>query len=167
MIKQVAIIVGCYVLVGALFVLATPSKSRPGIVFPDLGNEHILSIDAPHAPYNSVPPTSGPHLPRRTPWGVSTAQVPDPILVQNLEEGGVIVSYDPARVASSTVESLAMFMKQYPTFILMQPYTKPQLPSPIVLTAWTRFLGMDAFDEKKIKEFIDAYKGIDHHKKER
>lgn len=35
----------------------------PGKFVPSLGNLHIPSPDYPHAPYNSDPPTSGPHLP--------------------------------------------------------------------------------------------------------
>ncbi len=161
--KILIVVIGLFIIGLAAFI-ASPGKPRPGAIFPNLGNEHILALDAPHMPYNSVPPTSGAHLPRRTPWGVSSGQVPDVIQVQNLEEGGVIISYDPSRVASSTVEELSVFMKQYPTGVLMQPYTKPSLPSPIVLTAWTRLLKLETLDEKKIKVFIDAYKGIDHHK---
>jgi hypothetical protein len=35
----------------------------------------------------------------------------------------------------------------------------------IALTAWTRLDGFEEFDEKRIVRFIDAYRGIDHHKR--
>ena len=45
----------------------------PGDFVPSLGNEHIPTAETPHVPYNSDPPTSGPHLPYIAPWGVHTA----------------------------------------------------------------------------------------------
>ena len=30
-------------------------------------------------------------------------------------------------------------------------------------TAWTRIETLSAFDEKRIRRFIEAYRGIDHH----
>ena len=35
----------------------------------------------------------------------------------------------------------------------------------IALTAWTRLDTFDEFDENRIVRFIDAYRGIDHHKR--
>src|SRR5262249_2246182 len=35
----------------------------PGEFVPSLGNDHIPTAETPHVPYNSDPPTSGPHLP--------------------------------------------------------------------------------------------------------
>ena len=34
----------------------------PGAKMPDQGNLHIATAETPHEPYNSDPPTSGPHL---------------------------------------------------------------------------------------------------------
>jgi hypothetical protein len=34
----------------------------------------------------------------------------------------------------------------------------------IALTAWTRIDTMDQLDEGRVRRFIDAYRGIDHHK---
>jgi hypothetical protein len=38
------------------------------------------------------------------------------------------------------------------------------MPPKIALTAWTRLDTMDEFDEGRITRFIEAYRGIDHHK---
>src|SRR5688572_28089845 len=35
----------------------------PGEQFPSQGNAHLADASSPHDPYNSNPPTSGPHLP--------------------------------------------------------------------------------------------------------
>jgi hypothetical protein len=34
----------------------------------------------------------------------------------------------------------------------------------IALTAWTRIDTLDGYDERRIRRFIDRYRGIDHHK---
>jgi hypothetical protein len=38
------------------------------------------------------------------------------------------------------------------------------MKSRIALTAWTRIDTMDTLDEARVRRFIDAYRGIDHHK---
>src|SRR5579871_960806 len=45
-------------------------EKEPGTSVPSLGNEHIQSIESPHPPYNSKPPTSGPHVPFVARWGI-------------------------------------------------------------------------------------------------
>src|SRR5207244_9368766 len=47
----------------------------PGVQMPSQGNLHIAKEDSPHEPYNSDPPTSGPHLPYIAPWGVHTRPI--------------------------------------------------------------------------------------------
>ncbi len=73
---------------------ATASEEGPGQSVPTLGNQHIPSLRAPHAPYNSVPPTSGPHTHDVAQWGVYRQQIPDELQVHNLEDGGVMIQYD-------------------------------------------------------------------------
>ena len=148
-----------------LYISKQKAKPRPGTVFEDLGNEHVREITTPHKPYNSVPPTSGPHLPRIAPSGIAEVQVPDELIVHNMEDGGIIINYDPVRIASKDIEKLKGLMGTYDDQILLHPYIKPELPSPIVLTAWTKLLTLESFDEAKIREFITAYRSIDHHEK--
>ena len=82
-----------------------------------------------------------------------------------MEDGGIIINYDPVRIASKDIEKLKGLMGTYDDQILLHPYIKPELPSPIVLTAWTKLLTLESFDEAKIREFITAYRSIDHHEK--
>src|SRR5438105_12760501 len=65
----------------------------PGAKMPDLGNLHIAEETSAHEPYNSDPPTSGPHLPYIATWGVHTRPIPRELQVHNLEDGGVMVQY--------------------------------------------------------------------------
>lgn len=167
MFKKLSMYAGATVIVVAvvygLFRAAT--RPKPGEAIADLGNEHIESVEAPHAPYNSVPPTSGPHVDGKAEAEVHDEQIPDELQLHNLEDGGVIGHYDPARVASSTIEELASLVKDYREDVLLEPYTEPSLPTPIVLTAWGKIDKLETFDRERIKQFINAYRGIDHHKK--
>src|SRR5712692_3029473 len=65
----------------------------PGVKMPDQGNRHVQTAADPHEPYNSDPPTSGPHLPYIAPWGVHTRPIPLELQVHNLEDRGVVVQY--------------------------------------------------------------------------
>ncbi len=140
-----------------------PLVQEPGEKFADLGNDHIPNLTTPHKPYNSLPPTSSPHPPRIAMWGSALVQIPDELQVHNLEDGGALIHYDPARVDAATIEKIQKIVSEFPQYVIAEPYIKPALPSPIVLTAWTRMEKLETFDEKKIRAFIAAYKGIDHH----
>ncbi len=131
----------------------------PGTFVSSLGNDHIQLVTDPHPPYNSDPPTSGPHLPYLAPWGVHTRPIPKELQIHNLEDGGVVVQYNCD--CPELVDKLAAVVKRYDHGVLLAPY--PGMKSKIALTAWTRIDAFDEFDEARIVRFIRAYRGIDHH----
>jgi Protein of unknown function (DUF3105) len=131
----------------------------PGQKFSDQGNLHVQTLGDPHEPYNSTPPTSGPHLPYIAPWGIHTRPIPNELQVHNLEDAGVVIQYNCT--CPEIVEKLSAIVRKYPTQILLAPY--PTMQSRIALTAWTRLETMDNVDEARIERFIRAYRGIDHH----
>jgi hypothetical protein len=127
-----------------------------------MGNRHIDSIDADHEEYNSNPPTSGPHIGSIAPWGVSTEIIPDELQVHNLEDGGVIVQYNPDILAQeewSTLEEAVTSLGR--THIIVAP--RYDMPQAIAVTAWNRLLVLDTVDTERIQQFIRTYEGIDHH----
>jgi len=128
--------------------------------FPSLGNAHISSPSVPHIPYNSDPPTSGPHTPYLARWGIHGQSVPKEEQVHNLEDGGVVIQYDCPDGCPELVEKLKAVAQRYERLILA-PY--PGMNSRIALTAWRRLDKFDKFDEQRIIRFIDAHIGIDHH----
>lgn len=138
------------------------TRPKPGESVADLGNKHLTNESETHAPYNSSPPTSGPHLNQKARWGVYDEQIPDELQVHNLEDGGVIVHYDPEKADASLIASLTTVVESYSDRVILEPYAG--LETPVVLTAWTRMDKLDAFDEARIRTFIDTYIGIDHHK---
>jgi hypothetical protein len=68
------------------------SVSAPpvGAAFPDQGDAH-LKPGQPHPPYNSAPPTSGPHVP--TPVLRDQSQLSDDQLLTALAAGNVVAVY--------------------------------------------------------------------------
>jgi len=106
--------------------------AQPGVSFPDQGNRHVMTLKETIPPYNSTPPTSGPHLPYICPDGC-------PDLVAKLK--GIVSGYDHQ--------------------VILAPY--PGMKTRIALTAWTRLDAFNDFDESRIRRFITAYRGIDHH----
>jgi hypothetical protein len=133
----------------------------PGQKMPDQGNLHIAAESSPHEAYNSDPPTSGPHLPYIAPWGIHTRPIARELQVHNLEDGGVMVQYGCE--CPDEVARLRDVVKTYDRYVILAPY--PGMKSRIALTAWTRIETMDQLDEARVRRFIDAYRGIDHHKK--
>ncbi|MEK9157029.1 MAG: DUF3105 domain-containing protein [Patescibacteria group bacterium] len=136
------------------------AQPKPGESLDSLGNQHIATIEETHGPYNSKPPTSGPHLNQKAPWGVSEEQLPDELQVHNLEDGGVIIHYDPA-IDTGTVMQLTNLVERYPDKVILEPYAG--MDKPIVMTAWTKIDKLDTYDEERIAAFISAYRNIDHH----
>ena len=62
----------------------------PGITYRDLGNAH-LQPGQPHPPYNSKPPTSGPHVPELV--TADNSQLNDDQLLEALEVGDIVIEY--------------------------------------------------------------------------
>jgi hypothetical protein len=135
----------------------------PGTPMPDQGNLHVQTASEPHVPYNSDPPTSGPHLPYLAPWGIHTEPIPKELQVHNLEDGGVVVQYHCPTGCPELVEKLKGLVEKYDHQVVLAPY--PGMKGRIALTAWTRIDTFDELDEARIQRFIRAYRGIDHHKR--
>jgi hypothetical protein len=136
------------------------AANLPGAPMPDQGNRHIATETTPHEPYNSDPPTSGPHLPYLAPWGVHTRPIARELQVHNLEDGGVMVQYGCE--CPDLVEKLKAIVVRYDRQVILAPY--PGLKSRIALTAWARIDAFDEMDERRVVRFIEAWRGIDHHK---
>jgi hypothetical protein len=149
------------VVVAGIAKLMIDEANRPGQKVPMMVSNHIADVNSPHAPYTTDPPTSGPHVSTVPAWGVHTEPVAKELAVHSLEDAGVVINYQPD-LDKAVVTRLEALTKSYDKDVLMAPY--PNLSNPIVLTAWQRIDRLEAFDEARIKRFIDAYKGIDHHK---
>ena len=138
---------------------ATELYKGPGQSIPLQGNDHIASIKSPHVPYNSNPPTSGPHVGNVARWGIHRTPVPKELQVHNLEDGGVIIQYN-CKNCPDLLLKLKKIAKRY-NRILLAPY--PNMEEKIALTAWGKIDKFSEFNEGRIIRFTEAYIGIDHH----
>jgi hypothetical protein len=157
----VAIVVVLVIAVVVGYFAYRATADLPGVKMPDQGNRHLQTASDPHETYNSDPPTSGPHLPYIAPWGVHTRPIPRELQVHNLEDGGVLVQYSCE--CPDLVAKLRGMVEKYDKHVILAPY--PGMPSTIALTAWTRIETLPTFDDKRIRRFIESYRGIDHHAK--
>jgi hypothetical protein len=133
---------------------------EPGMAMPDLGNLHIAYPQT--GTYNSSPPTSGPHYTALARWGTHTDPIPNELQVHNLEDGGVMVQYNCPEACPELVAQLTNVVDRYTTQVILAPY--PDMEARIALTAWQRIDTFEDFDEARIVRFIEAYRGLDHHK---
>jgi hypothetical protein len=150
------------VIVAGIAMQVIRNANLPGERFPSQGNLHLVSINSPHVPYNSDPPTSGPHMPTIAAWGSYLEPIADEYLVHNMEDAGVVLWYEmgtpeenAARVAA--LEEVSRGWRR----VIIVP--RENLGSQYVFTAWTRMQRFDDIDEEAMRRFIDAYEGIDHH----
>lgn len=157
---------------------AAAAEGEPGQPVPSQGNAHIQSPGSPHAPYNSDPPTSGPHVSYIARWGIHKAPILHEVQVHNLEDGGVVIQYD-CKDCEDLIAKLEGIVRKYQEKarleraktnprhpsryerLVLSPY--PGMDARIALTAWGRIDKLDEFDEARIVRFIEAYIGIDHH----
>ena len=168
----IAATVAGILLIGALLVLQEVLHEEPGFALDSQGNFHLEAEDQPHLPYNSSPPTSGPHMPYLAPGAIYADQVPDEVQIHNLEDGHVNIQYDCPDGCDELVTQLTEIVDEYLAGpdgrVLMGPYSGIMDPITeqsrrIALTAWTRLDTFDEFDEERIRSFINAYVGLDHH----
>ena len=103
--------------------------------------------------YLSDPPTSGPHQPAPAVEGVADAPLTRPVQVGVLERGDVLVQHDPDLDAGqrAELEDLAG------DGVVVAP--NPDLPAPIVATAWLYKQTCDEVDADALRELIDARVG--------
>ena len=150
------------VVVAAIAAQVLLEANRPGEKFASLGNVHLLSLNSPHVPYNSDPPTSGPHMPSLAPWGSHFEPQPDEYVIHNMEDAGVVLWYDMGTPEENAerVAQLEEVSRGYNRIIIVP---RENLGSQYVLTAWQRLQRFHDIDEEGMRRFIDAYEGIDHH----
>jgi hypothetical protein len=162
--KKALIIIGIVIVIGAaagyLFWkdyksgVLTGDVQLAGVEYPDGGQQHI-PVDSTHEPYNSNPPTSGPHYEQPAAWGVYDRELQDEQLVHNLEHGGIWISYKPD-IDADTKAKIEDLGRQYPGAVIVTP--RAANPHPIEVASWRRIMDMDVFDRDAIIDFIKRNK---------
>ena len=110
--------------------------------------------------YSSYPPTYGPHWLASTSWGFHSDTVPDERAVHNLEHGGVVASYN--NIPAESLAALRALLTTYPkdkygeVKLVIRPYDKVPAGT-IMLTAWSWIDELPAYDEARVRHFLDAH----------
>ena len=137
-------------------------EAPPGVEFPSQGNAHIASIDAPHPAYNSDPPSSGWHVGGLASWGGYDYELPDELLLHNLEDGGVILYY-PLGAPAENQRHLADLRDVASGFQRVVIAPRDRMEATYALVAWQRIARFDAIDREGMRRFLTAYEGVDRH----
>ena len=144
-------------LIVVLIVINLGGTSGPGQRIPNLGRQH-LEFGQTFTDYNSDPPTSGKHSPSPMPSGSYSNGAPDERLVHSLEHAYVVINHNcDASQCPELINQLDRLVVRYDSKVILN--YRPQTASRIALTAWTRLDTMEEFDEDRIVDFIDSYRG--------
>ena len=136
----------------------TPQSEDMSRAMPIQGREHI-TVGAEHAPYNSNPPTSGPHYDTPAHPGFRDETIADEHVVHSLEHGLIWIAYHP-RIGAVAREGLRDFADGWVVVTAREGNEHD-----IALAAWGR---LDAFNleggvldevaEQRISDFINRYR---------
>lgn len=149
-----AIIVGGIAFWG-FYYMDRAAEDLPGQSFPNQGQEHVTTTN--HPAYNSNPPTSGWHYPKPAEWGAYKQEIPDEILIHNLEHGGIWISYKPG-ISQEVIEKLEDLQKKWGRKVIVAPRSAND--TDIALAAWTRLdkFSVSEFSDERAEKFIKAFR---------
>ncbi|GAA0594165.1 DUF3105 domain-containing protein [Kribbella sandramycini] len=139
---------------------ALPCNEVPGTPQPFEGNRHLAYSNAPHDPYRTDPPTSGPHSPRVVIPGIYRSPIPPELQVHILEHGHVLLQYAPG-TSPADIDRLERVGRRHPRDVVVAPH--PTLSTGIALTAWQRLQKSPTIDADAIESFVTKVAGrYDH-----
>ncbi len=138
--------------IGYLVTTADRQSSLLGEEFEDQGRDHI-NPGAPHDPYSSNPPTSGPHLASLQPCDLYGDEVPDEAVIHSLEHGAVWITYKD-KDDKELVSQLREVFEEESAKVILSP--RSQNESVVAVASWGRLLKLDEFDKQQILDFIQS-----------
>jgi hypothetical protein len=116
---------------------------------------HLLGDQEPPVPYTSSPPTSGWHTSAPPlPAGAYADPITEPELVRVLEQGDVVLAYDPA-----LPEDRIGQLQRLPSSVaglVVTPYEQP-MSSPLALVAWGVLQRCEDVTAQDVTAFRDAH----------
>ncbi len=152
----------------------SPALSGPGTFYPSQGHAHWEEPKLKSFVYNSTPPTSGPHEEVFADGYINAGPLSKAIQAHLLEHGSVLIQYNCT--CPSLVKKLVDLSRSFDTYnpqmamemgkaVIIAP--NPDIPkNKIALTAWTRLLLLNHYDEKAIKGFVTAWLGNDRNSRQ-
>ncbi len=106
--------------------------------------------------YDRDPPTNGPHSPIWQNCGFYTEPIENEIAVHSMDHGVVWIAHSPD-LPQSQIDKLRSYADE--DYTIISPY--PDLPSPVVATAWRVQLELDGADDPRLRQFVDDFKNTE------
>ena len=170
--ERLGIVVGSLVLsLGLIAVLSgffagrdsagvTGALGQPGSAFRDLGAEHIRP-GQPRLPYNSNPPTSGPHVPAAVRHDQS--RLSDDQLLEALELGNVVFAYGGPMPPAGLIKAARSVAPAFSPALAASGQTvildhRPGTAG-IVALAWTHMLRLGSPGDPALRQFAEFWLG--------
>ena len=125
---------------------------------PGVESFEVASADHVEGPvdYPQNPPVGGPHNPVPQECGVYDAPVLNEHAVHSLEHGAVWITYRPD-LSTDQVGDLRRLAERNEN-VLVSPY--PDLPAPVVASAWGEQLKLERADDPRLRRFVRAFAGF-------
>lgn len=124
-------------------------KTFPGLVGTHVDPTHVDYF----ADYGMDPPAGGAHWGQWLNCGIYTQPVPNENAVHDLEHGAVWITYDADALTAEEVTTLQSVGPD--TYMVVSPY--PDLPTPIVASAWGVQMQFDDVNDPRLEDFIRTY----------
>jgi hypothetical protein len=102
--------------------------------------------------YAQIPPVGGPHANAPQACGFYSAYIHNEHAVHSLEHGAIWITYGSSVQGDDLAKLEALASQPY---TLVSPY--PDLPAPIVVSAWGHQMTLDSVDTEKIDAFRAQY----------
>ena len=103
--------------------------------------------------YAQTPPAGGEHNQVWQNCGFYSEPVRSENVVHSLEHGAVWITYRPD-LPQEQVQQIQELANDN-TYVLASPY--PDLPSPVVASAWGKQLELDSADDQRLKQFVSYF----------
>ena len=104
--------------------------------------------------YPQTPPVGGEHSPVWQNCGFYAKPVANENAVHSLEHGAVWITYRPD-LPGDQIDTLRK-LADGQTHVLVSPY--PDLPAPVVASAWGRQLTLDSASDSRLDQFVRAFR---------
>ena len=140
-----------------LYCLNQVNPPGPGEATDEQAATVLNSVNDPHEPYATDPPTSGPHVAQLAGHGYRTDTLPDEIQVANLSRGFVIVHFGSAALDADMRQLAAEFEGHD---VIVQPDANLPAETAVALTAWGRIEHLESYDKGRIYNFVRNYAGL-------
>jgi hypothetical protein len=101
-----------------------------------------------------LPPVGGNHAWIWQNCGFYDTPIANEHAVHSLEHGAVWITYQ-ADLSPTQIDSLYQLTQRH-TYVLVSPL--PDLPTPVVASAWARQLRLDSSDDPRLEEFIRTFR---------